>query len=59
VPPDTGTYSVWSTSDLRGTWQRMTNVEASAEGIMRTLTFRDLVPVRDYSSRFYRVLPVP
>jgi hypothetical protein len=59
VLPDTGTYSVWSTSDLRGTWQRMTNVEASADGIMRTLTFRDSVPVRDYSSRFYRVLPVP
>lgn len=59
VPADTGAYSVWSTSDLRGPWERMTNVEVSADGIMRNLIFRDSSPAKDYKARFYRLRPVP
>ncbi len=59
VPANTGAYSVWTTSDLRGSWARMTNVEVSAAGIMRTLIFRDSAPTKEYRSRFYRLRPVP
>jgi hypothetical protein len=59
VAADTGAYSAWSTSDLRGTWERMTNVSVSFDGIMKTAIFRDALPMGGQRSRFYRLRPVP